>query len=679
MPSFAELEITLRRRDADSFAVEFRFNAPDADAEVRLLDDGAGAVKLDLAALRALELDSKAYGEALTKAIFHDPAIAQAFAQAVAATQSQSSTLRLRLFIEPSAADLHSLHWETLRDPSADAPLFAGEQVVFSRYLSSQDWRPVGLRPQGSMRALAVVSSPSNLDQYPALAPVDVEGELARATAALPGIAITPLASRGSATLNNIAAQLRDGFDVLYLVCHGALIDQDPKLWLESETGAVAVVAGSELVQRIKELNQRPRLIVLASCQSAGGSSRDAGSLAALGPRLAEAGIPAVVAMQGNVSMETVARFMPIFFKELLRDGQIDRAMAVARGAVRDRPDYWVPVLFMRLRSGRIWYVPGFGDDPGRFAKWPSIQNSIQQGRCTPILGAGVTEGLFGPIREIAVRWSEQYHYPMAPHNREDLASVAQFLAVNQDPLFPRDELLKYLGQELVRRHPADLPAELHDAPLDQKLATISAKVRERDPYEPHRVLADKPFPLYITTNADDLLEDALRDAGRNPRSEFCRWNSYLETLPYTYDENKDPRPDAKNPLVYHLYGRLSELDSLVLTEDDYFDYLIGVKSSKDLIPGGVRRALADTALLFLGFRLEEWNFRVLFRSIMSQEGGKGRIRPDHVAAQIDPEEGRILEPERARKYLESYFQGSRISIYWGNVDDFMRALLRKP
>jgi SIR2-like domain len=128
--------------------------------------------------------------------------------------------------------------------------------------------------------------------------------------------------------------------------------------------------------------------------------------------------------------------------------------------------------------------------------------------------------------------------------------------------------------------------------------------------------------------------------------------------------------------LVYHLFGRLCELDSLVLTEDDYFDYLIGVTSNKDLIPGVVRRALADTALLFLGFRLEEWNFRVLFRSIMSQEGGGRRARYAHVAAQLDPEEGRILEPERARKYLESYFHDSRISIYWGNVEDFAKELL---
>jgi hypothetical protein len=127
---------------------------------------------------------------------------------------------------------------------------------------------------------------------------------------------------------------------------------------------------------------------------------------------------------------------------------------------------------------------------------------------------------------------------------------------------------------------------------------------------------------------------------------------------------------------VYHLFGVNDEPDSLVLTEDDYFDYLIGVTTNKELIPIAVRQALADTALLFLGFRIDDWNFRVLFRSIMSQEGRNRRRKYAHIAGQIMPEEGRFLEPERARSYLEEYFQDAAISIYWGSVEDFAKELL---
>jgi hypothetical protein len=35
-----------------------------------------------------------------------------------------------------------------------------------------------------------------------------------------------------------------------------------------------------------------------------------------------------------------------------------------------------------------------------------------------------------------------------------------------------------------------------------------------------------------------------------------------------------------------------------------------------------------------------------------------------------------MLRPERARRYLENYFDVSRISVFWGNVDDFVQQLL---
>jgi formylglycine-generating enzyme required for sulfatase activity len=126
------------------------------------------------------------------------------------------------------------------------------------------------------------------------------------------------------------------------------------------------------------ELAQPPSLVVLVSCQSAGKgdsepSTRDGGALAGLGPRLAAAGVPAVVAMQGNVTMDTAAAFMPVFLRELRRDGQVDRAIAVARGAVRERADWWMPVLFTRLIDGRVW-------SPGN----PDAQSAIPRQRFEP-------------------------------------------------------------------------------------------------------------------------------------------------------------------------------------------------------------------------------------------------------------------------------------------------------
>jgi hypothetical protein len=381
--------------------------------------------------------------------------------------------------------------------------------------------------------------------------------------------------------------------------------------------------------------------------------------------------------MQGDISIATAAAFVPHFFKELQRDGQIEQAVALARRAIRARSDAWMPVLFTRLKSGRIWYVPGFADEKPGFRRWPSLLNSIAQGRCTAILGAGLLEPLLGPMHELAKRWADAYEFPLEPHEREDLPQVTQYLAVNQDPNFPRDKLAEYLRGEVVRRFGSSLPAELrdpHSVQLDTLLEAAGKVSREGNPAEPHRVLADLPFSIYLTTNPDNLLEAALSAAGREPHVAICPWNEHVERTLETYNDE----PTTQHPLVYHLFGRLREPDSLVLTEDDYFDFLIGVTRHNHLIPHVVRGALADTALLFLGFQMDDWSFRVLFRTLMGQQGGTRRSHYAHVAVQINPEEGRILMPERAREYLKSYFEGAKISIYWGTVEDFIQELCRQ-
>jgi hypothetical protein len=690
MAQYADLEISLHRHDAEAHTVDFRYSQPDSEADVRLSQGGEPALAhFDLKALRSQGADPTAYGQALTDSLFAEPAVKTAFAQARTSAQTLDVPLRLRLLIGPSAPELHNLRWELLLDPQDKIPLSTSENILFSRYLSSLDWRPVRLSPKGALHALAVVANPSNLAEYK-LAPVDVEGEITRARQGLGGIPITTLPDGAArATLNNLLTRLRessngDDYDILYLVCHGNLMKEEAWLWLEDEAGKIARVSGAEFAIRLKELRQRPRLVVLASCQSAGVGAGDA--LAALGPRLAEAGVPAVLAMQGNITIDTVAQFMPAFFEELQRDGQIDRALAVARGLVRDRSDFWAPALFMRLKSGRIWYIPGFGEDRKGFEKWPALIRSIRRGQCTPILGAGLVEPLLGPQREIAQRWAETYHYPMAPHERESLPQVSQYLAINQDRGFPVDELGEYLKKEIQSRYATDLPEPLQQTrpPLDDLINAVGAQRQKLHPAsEPHKALAQLPLPIYITTNVDNLLATALKETGKDPQVVLCPWNEYVETAESIYDREPDYHPTPERPLVYHLFGRLGEPDSIVLTEDNYFDYLIGVTSNKDLIPTAVRRALADTSLLFLGFQMDEWNFRVLFRSILAQQGGGRRDRYAHIACQIEPEEGRILEPERARRYLENYFfKGADISIYWGSADDFVAELvnqLNKP
>jgi hypothetical protein len=678
MTEFADLEIGLHRRDAGSYSMEFRYSPPNSEAVVSIGHGYLTPAYFDLEELNELAYDHSAYGQKLTQFLFSDTEVKTAFSKARTNAQALGVPMRVRLVVGPSAPKLHSLRWETLLDPESGNPLSTSENLVFSRYMSSPDWRPVRLRSKGELRALVVIANPSDLPEYN-LAPINLEAEFERARQGLGPLPITVLPNPKGiqrATLENLTTQLRDSnFDILYLVCHGALVKEDPWLWLENEQGKVARVSGKELITRLDELIERPRLIVLASCESAGSGSGEA--LVGLGPLLAQAGIPAVLAMQGKISMRTLSGFMPVFFRELQRDGQIDRAAAVARGAVRQEPDHWMPALFMRLKSGRIWYVPGFGDERNEFEKWQGLAGFIQEKTCTPILGPGIAESLLGSQREIAVRWAEKHGFPLALHDRDVLPRVAQYVITSQSPAYLPVAVREAVRDEIQRRYGDNLPDDLrHKASwsqidLEKSMEQVANKYWVDNPQDSYQLLAQLRLPLYITAGTQDLMRLALVQAGAEPVVRVCPWNKWIPREKAVYEET----PTSERPLLYHLFGHLSVPSSLVYAEDRYFDYLIGITLNKRLIPSSVRAALNNTSLLFLGFQMDDWEFRVFFRFLMAQEGRERLKFYSHVAAQIEPEEDRMMDLKRARKFLEEYYESENISTYWGSSEEFLKAL----
>jgi hypothetical protein len=676
---YAEIELGLHRWDKDAFEVDFRFSDPDSDADVR--PTVSHPVMISLQALRALADDRKAYETLLTEYLFSDPAIAREFRKARDISQAKNQPIRLRLRISPTAEELHAIRWEMLLDPlypEANPSLLTNQNILFSRYINSAVPMPVRKKPEGKLKALAVIASPSGLDNVithaAPLADINIEEELVLAKERLKGFETTFIAQRGTATVDNIIETLRSGaYDLLYVVSHGIVVRDQACLLLEQTDGTTDRVTSVEIVNELRELRELPRLIVLAVCQSGGFGSGSPGELAfRLGPKLAEAGAPAVVAMQGNVSIETASSFLQAFFGKLSVHGEIDRAMAEARAHVRDNPDYWMPVLYMRLRAGMMWLEPDSARRSGRtFSRWNALIPHIRAGNCTPIIGFGAYETLFGSSRSLARRWAETYRYPFRIDYGDDLPQVAQFLAVNNDPQYPRYELQNHFRREIHRRFAQTVVQDDPNEPIDALITRAWSKMAGKN--DPHRILARLQCPLYVTTHVSGVMEKALEEAGRKPYSAICRWDETLmdgEKLPATLQ--------ASNPLVYHLFGRLGRPDdplSMVMSEDDYFDYLIGTTRNKELVPESVRSRLARTALLFLGFQVNDWSFRVLFRSIMTSEGRALREKFSHVAVQIDPDQAGMQEPELAEAYLEQYFEDSKITIFRGTVAEFTTRL----
>ena len=697
--SAADLEIGLHRQGESEWRVELRFSTEERgiigpDTLV------SGTANLDLARLADLRHGGRTllqtYGRVLTDGLFSDADVRAEFAKARVTAARMARPLRVRLLIAPSAPELHPLLWETLLDPSDSTPLLTDSNVLFSRYLTSSDWRPVRMRLRGELSALAVVANPSNLSEYAPdereLSPVDVDGELERARSGLAPIRTDVMPGLARPTLSNLVEKLHGGYDVVYLVCHGYLVHGEPQVVLEHEDGTVDHVHGRLLVQRLKELQHLPRLVVLASCQSASGDdaeTRDDGALAALGPQLVEIGVPAVLAMQGDVTMRTVERFVPAFFRGLQQHGRIDQAMTEARAEITDRDDWWVPTLFMRLHSGRLWYAAGFGHRG--FDKWPALVNDVWSGSCLPLLGPGLTDTLLGPRQQLARELADRYRFPLAPYYREDMPQVAQFLAIDQSANFPVAELRSHLAvklsdqlAQLCARAGEPVPEKFRSIPRSKRThALVDELVNEvwghlhADLADPFAVLAKLPLPIYVTAQPTSLLASALRDEGKQPRVEVARWNPICPRS--IFDCMPDYEPSPEEPLVFHIFGSLHYPGSVVLREDDYFEFLRTTGRDSDAVPEVVRSAFADSALLFLGFRMEDWDFRVLFHSIMSQEGGARLEQHSHVAAQIDPEEGLTLEPEGARRYFESYFRKPHdVSVYWGSVESFLTQLYKR-
>jgi hypothetical protein len=669
-------------RFGETYKVEISHANPSSDA---LVAPDWGSAELDTAALVVLLSDHEQYGKELARQLFCDESVATRFVEVEIAAQTADRPLRVLICIDRSAQELQGLRWELLRHPKTGAPLSTSERTLLSRFMVSRDWRPVKLRSRGELTALIAVSAPESLEGWN-LAPVDFDREVAGVEKALAKVRVRVLGGPGApVTLDALVERLRDGIDILYLVSHGTFTRSSrvPRLILQDAEGAVDVVDGEKLAARIRELRHVPRLVVLASCQSAGdgepvGDAQHTSVQATLAGRLADAGVPAVIAMQGQISMGTVQAMMPTLFSELYRDGQLDRALAVARSEVRDRPDSWMPALFTRLLGGRLWYTPGFRGKTVTEV-WRHLLKPVADGKVVPIIGPRLLETAYGASHDTAMRLAGANHYPFGFHQWDDLPRVTEYMSVKESRYNVVRAYQDQILADLLDQHGGWLPQEeIPPAVKKPKLGRLLGLVGDHlrsSAVDPHLILAELPASVYVTTNFDPLLERALRANDRQPHQVLTRWR--YRRAPLEAAEAAIAKPTVKDPLVFHMFGAFGkdDDDGLVLTEDDYFDYLIQA-SAAQLIPSKVESALVDNSLLFLGFRLTDWHFRVLFRLMMSLPGRERLKNYRHVAVQLDPDLQTLADIERAKAYLSEYFgKEANIDIYWGSSEDFLVAL----
>jgi predicted HTH transcriptional regulator/tetratricopeptide (TPR) repeat protein len=443
LPLDLELIIT---RTKERTSATMRFELPGRRAE--LTEDVV--LTLDATALSAIEHIPDAYGAALTAMAF-PPLLQKAWQWALSYAKNQNVLLSVRLQLRGDDA-LHALRWELLRDPITQTPLAYHEHVAFSRSLGKEYQGDLHSATKPQFRAVVAVADAAGPDMIP----VDVGDEVSRAQAGLGDLPMTVIDGRDgrpSATLAHLAEALRDEPSILYLTCHGALIDGQPYLYLSGEE---TPTRGVDFISQFANLQQQPLLVFLNVCQSGG---YDYATMAAIGTQLASADIPAVIGMQHLIDTAAAATFIQAMMRELEHDGRIDRAMAAARKELND--EWWTPILWLGTRDGRLWRkkaAPVISDVPNSIHIGGNVgvvqQVTISGGSVGSIIGSQINIALPSPRKDLTVGLAKLLEdiAVIAVGNDTERPAVAQKLAqVEQNGLMLREPVERIWSGERDR------------------------------------------------------------------------------------------------------------------------------------------------------------------------------------------------------------------------------------
>jgi TIR domain-containing protein/SIR2-like protein len=218
------------------------------------------------------------------------------------------------------------------------------------------------------------------------------------------------------------------------------------------------------------------------------------------------------------------------------------------------------------------------------FANWNKLLYGIERGECILFLGPDLPVDAPGAPRQVPAQ-----------------SLAARLLAALGDDgrggLDPASSDLAWIAQRFVARED-ELALEMHLGEWHREWLERASPL--------HDALAELPLRLIVTCGLDPLMETALRRAGKTPSVERYHYRGRNEELL--------PEASVDAPLLFHLYGRVDEPPSVVLTELQLLDFLAHLISHDPPLPNDLNAGLTHGRLfLFLGFGLRQWYLRILF------------------------------------------------------------------
>jgi hypothetical protein len=271
------------------------------------------------------------FGQGLFEALLTDT-VREAFRRSLDLARASGKGLRLRLRIdEPKLA---ALPWEYIYDASAGEYVCLSTDTPIIRYLAlERPTDPVTVQPPLSI--LGLVSSPNDLPK------LDVQREQKRietATADLRRQGFVKLTWLKGSTWRDLQKAMRPGtfqipYHILHYVGHGGFDSASGEgvIALADETGNASLLSATQLGRALAD-HHPLRMVVLNSCLGAKGSDTDVFSSTA--SILVRRGVPAVIAMQYEISDGAAVEFARSLYEALAEELPVDAAVAEARKAI---------------------------------------------------------------------------------------------------------------------------------------------------------------------------------------------------------------------------------------------------------------------------------------------------------------------------------------------------------
>jgi len=276
--------------------------------------------------------------------------------------ESADAGLRIRLRLA-ECPELSDLPWEYLYDRDARRFLALSEWTPVVRYLDlASRIRPLPVHPP--LRILVMAASPSDFE------PLDVKAEWTKVRDALRDVRRSgrvEVERVRTGTMADLRRQLRRSeYHVFHFIGHGRYDPQtqDGVLALEGPDGRAQLISGADLGALLHD-HRSLRLALLNSCEGARGGRTD--PYAGTAQSLIYQGIPAVVAMQFEITDGAAITFAHSLYEAVADGYPLDAAMSQARNAIRDQPnpvEWATPVLYLRAPDARVFDVSTAPSEP---------------------------------------------------------------------------------------------------------------------------------------------------------------------------------------------------------------------------------------------------------------------------------------------------------------------------